>query len=164
MEKENKKDSLGDLKKNYSKFEKKYDLPEFDELNKDFAIERISEEKTDFLIREIRKFMAEKFSEYLRFIEGLLNPVNAPMFIFSVVKLLSAKDKETLSEAYKKLSLIGINLIELDLEFSESREAEFVKSGFSDWQKIKKDLVSIVEVVKKNWNKKSEVNGKSYFG
>ncbi|MGD9276675.1 MAG: hypothetical protein PVJ67_05865 [Candidatus Pacearchaeota archaeon] len=163
MEKD-KKDSLDELKKNYSKLEKKYSLPGFDELNKDFAIERISDEKTLFLIREIRKFMAEKFSEYLRFIEGLLNPVNAPMFIFSVVKLLNANDKEKLSEAYKKLSFVGINLIELDLEFNEDKEAEFIKKGFNEWQKIKKDILKIIEEVKKNWNKKSEVNGKSYFG
>lgn len=159
-----KPDSLKELKERYSKLQKKYSLPDFDELNKDFAIERLSEANTDFLIREIRKFMAEKFSEYLRFIEGLINPANAPMFVFSVVKLLGKDEKEKLQRNYKKLSLIGVNLISLDLDFSEEKETEFIKNSYAQWEEIKEDLIEVLEIVKNNWGKKFEENGKSYFG
>ena len=90
---ENKSD-LGNLKKDYKKIQEKYDLPHFEKLNEDFNIEKIAEVETDFLVREIRRFIADKFSNYLRFIEAILHPVNSPMFIFSIIKSIGADEKK----------------------------------------------------------------------
>jgi hypothetical protein len=161
MEKES---DLEDLKKDYKKVQSKYNLPSFVELNKDFNVEKIAEIQTDFLIREVRKFMADRFSNYLRFVEALLNPANAPMFVFSIVKSISNEEKNKLTEIYKKLAQIEVEIIELDLEFIEDKEAEFVKNSYKTWQEIKSELLEIIKIIKKNWNNKSEVNGKGYFG
>jgi len=158
------KSNLEDLKKDYKKVQEKYNLPDFIELNKDFHIEKIAEIKTEFLIREIRKFMADRFSNYLRFVEALLNPQNAPMFVFSVVKSIGNEDKKKLTEIYKKLAKIEVELIELDIQFVEQKEVEFVKQSYKTWQEIKKDLLDVVKIIKKNWDNKGEVNGKQYFG
>ena len=152
------------LKKDYKKVQKKFELPDFEEFNEDFCIEKIAEAKTDFLIREMRKFMADKFSNYLRFIETILNPVNVPMFVFSVVKTIGAEEKKKLTEIYKKLARIEVELIELDVQFVEKKEAEFVKENYKVWQGIKKNLLEVLGVIRKNWEIKSEVNGKGYFG
>src|SRR3989339_636109 len=85
-----KKSSLQDVKKEYEK------------LNEDFYIERASDVETDFLLREIRKFISDRYSNYMRFVEAILNPVNSPMFIFSVIKLLGKEDKKGLETVYKK--------------------------------------------------------------
>ncbi len=161
MEKES---DLEDLKKDYKKIQEKYNLPSFVELNKDFNIERIADTQTDFLLREVRKFMADKFSNYLKFIEALLNPTNAPMFVFSIVKLISNQEKDRLTEIYKKLAQIEVDIIELDIEFIEDKEAEFIKNSYKTWQEIKVDLLKVIKIIKENWNNKSEVNGKQYFG
>ena len=158
------KSDLENLKKAYQEVQKKYDLPYFEELNKDFQIEKASEIETDFLIREIRKFIADKFSNYLRFIEAILHPVNAPIFIFSIIKSIGVEEKKKLTDIYKKLAKIEIRLIELDVKFLEEKEAEFIKESYEVWQKIKEDMLEIIEVIKKNWDNKSEVNGKGYFG
>lgn len=155
---------LENLKKDYLEIQKKYDLPSFDELNSDFQIEKSAEVETDFLIREIRKFMADKFSNYLRFTEAMLNPVNAPMFVFSIIKLLGVEEKKKLTKIYKTLTKNEIRLIELDIQFSEEKEIDFVKESYKMWQEIKKDLLEIIEVIKKAENNNFEVNGKSYFG
>lgn len=155
---------LGKLKEYYNKLQGKYALPGFDELNKEFNIEKIAENETDFLLREIRKFIAEKSSNCLRFIEAVLNPVNAPMFIFSVVKSLGTEDREKLAEIYKKLSKNEIELLALDVEFSEEKDAAFIKEFYRLWQEIKKELLGIVDAIKKNWDNKSEMKGKDYFG
>ncbi len=160
---ENKSD-LENLKKNYKEIQGEYNLPNFEKLNEDFHIEKLSEIETDFLVREIRKFMADKFSNYLRFIEAILNPVNSPIFVFSVVKSVGVEEKKKLTEIYKKLAKIEIELIGLDIKFIEEKEVEFIKQAYEIWQEIKEDMLSIFEVVKKNWDNKSEVNGKGYFG
>ena len=109
-----KESGLDTLKKAYAKIQKKHGLPSFEELNKDFQIEKISEGETEILVREVRKFMSEKFSNYFRFVEAILHPVNAPMFIFSIVKLITPEEKNKLTMIYKKLAEAELNLIELD--------------------------------------------------
>lgn len=158
------KSKLELLKKKYSVLHEKYNLPEFEKLNEDFYIEKAAEVDTDYPIREIRRFIADKFSNYLRFIEAILNPVNAPIFVFSITKSIDAKEKEKLSEVYKKLAKIEVNLIEIDIQFSEEKEAEFIKESYEIWQDIKKYLLTFIEVVKKGWDNKIEKNNKNYFG
>jgi len=156
--------NLENLKKAYQKVQEKYDLPDFEKLNEDFQIEKLSEIETDFLLREIRKLIADRFFNYARFVESLLNPVNVSMLVFSVIKTLDVKGKERLTEIYKKLAKREIELIELDINSTEEKEAEFIKESYRLWQDIKKDFLSIIKIVKKNWDNKSEVNGKGYFG
>lgn len=155
---------LEDLKKEYKKLQKKHGLPEFSKLNEDFQIEKVAEVETEHLIREIRKFMADKFSNYLRFVEVILNPVNAPMFVFSFIKSISMDEKNKLIKIYKKLAKTEIRLIELDTDFSEKGEADFIKKNYELWKEIKKDILSVTEAVKRNWDNKFETNGKGYFG
>ena len=161
---EKKESELEKLKENYKKIEKTYNLPSFDKLNIDFAIEKIAEIETDFLMREITRVMAEKFSNYLRFVELVLNPVNSPMFIFSLIKTMGEDEKKKFSEIYKRLARIELDLIEADVDFSEKKEAEFINSSYKTWINMKKDFLDVIEKIKSNWDNKSENNNKAYFG
>ena len=161
---EHKESKLEELKENYKKLQKAYNLPDFDKLNTDFSIEKVAEVETDFLIREIGRIMAEKFSNYLRFVEIVINPTNSPMFIFSVIKTIGENEKKKLSEMYKELAKIELTLIELDVDFSEKKEAEFIISSYKTWTNIKKDFLDVFEKIKSNWDNKSENNNKAYFG
>ena len=155
---------LEKFKKEYSKLETKHKLPTFDELNKDFQIEKIAEVESDFLIREIRKAISDKPYTYLRFVETLINPANAPMSVLSLVKTLGSNEKDKLAEVYKKLVRNEAMLIEADIDFSEDKEAKFINETYTMWQEIKKDLLEVLAVVNKSWDNKSETNGKNYFG
>ena len=159
-----KESHLENLKKDYAKIQKKYNLPSFKEFDEEFHIEKAAEAETDLLITEIRRFMGDKLSNYLRFIEAILNPANAPMFVFSFIKSIGAEEKKKLAEIFKKLAKIEIKLIELDIEFSEKKEVEFIKESYKEWQDMKKELLNIINEVKKNWDTKSEANDKGYFG
>lgn len=156
--------NLQELKENYKEIQEKYNLPAFERLNEDFHIEKIAENETELLIREVRKFMADRLFNYLRFIESFLNPVNVPMFVFSVIKIITPKEKEKLTEIYKKLAKMEVDLIELDIQFSEQKEAQFIKESYKIWQDIKEDMLKIVEVIKNNWDNKNETDNKGYFG
>ena len=159
-----KESKLEKLKKDYLKIQKKYNLPEFDKLNRDFSIEKTADSETDFLIREIRKVIAEKMSGYLRFTEMLINPTNAPIFVFSIIKNLGVREKKDLSEMYKKMAKNEIKLIGIDIEFSEEKEAEFIKDSYKLWQRLKRDFLNIVGTIEKNWDNKFEVDKKGYVG
>lgn len=159
-----KESKLENLKKDYAKLQKKHNLPPFEKLNEDFHIEKTAEVESDILIREIRKLVADKLAGYLRFTEMLLNPVNVPMFIFSILKNLGIEEKKQLSEVYKKLAKNEVKLIRVDVEFSEQKEAEFIKSSYKLWQGLKKDILELLNDVEKKEDNKFEINKKGYFG
>jgi len=161
MEKENK---LLKFKKEYAKLQKKHGLPKFEEINQDFHIDRAAEVETDLPIVEIRKHIADKMAGYLRFSESLLNPTNAPMFVFSIIKTLGPEEKKRLSEIYKKLAKNEFNLIKTDVEYSEEKEAKFIKDSYAIWQDLKKDVLYILKEVERKWDNKFETNNKGYFG
>lgn len=158
------KSSLKKIKEEYKEFQKKYSLEDFDELNKDFQVEKIAELETDFLLREIRKLISERFLEYLKLVETILNPMNNSMFIFSLVKSVDSKSKKILTEVYKKLARIQLEILKLDLEYSEEDEAEFIKNSCLFWKEIQKEMSKVLKAINKNWDNKSQVNSRKYFG
>jgi len=155
--------NLDELKKRYAEIQEKHGLPGFQEMNEEFGIEKADIEKFDILIREIRKYVIDKVLNYMRFIEGILNPSNSPMFIFSVVKALESGDKERLTEIYKKFSKIELDLIEIDLKFSEEKEASFIKNTYSDWKEVQTELLDILGKIKANWDKEAVKGDKSFI-
>ncbi len=163
MVKKSEESKLAKLKKDYKKLQEKYKLPSFEKLNEDFGIEKAIDSETDFPIREIRKQISEKVYNYLRLVETLINPVNAPMSIMSIVKAFGADEKNKLVEIYKKLVKSEWELIEIDLEFSEKKEAEFIKEIYGIWQHIKKDIIEVVDAVSKNWERKTQNSNRKYF-
>ncbi len=156
---------LSELKNKYSALQKKHSLPGFKEMNEDFYIEKIAENETDILIREVRRMVGDRLANYMRLLENLLNPVNVPMFVFSIIKLLGSEEKKKISDKYKELIKNEIKFLERDLEFNESKEAEFIKESFELWQDIKKDLAPVFEKVEKNWKPNADsTETKGYFG
>ena len=152
------------LRNEYEKLKNNYALPEFLELNKTFDIEEI-EPETEFLLRKIRRYISEKIGGYMRFIEILLNPSNAPMFFFKLIKKLDNSDKEALSVMYDTLGRIELETISLDLEYDEKKEALFIRKLHDVFnQEIKKELLKILKKLENGEdNRKKESNG-SYFG
>lgn len=163
-EKTQEKNSLSELRQEYDKFKEKYELPEFSKLNQIFDVEDIDIE-TEFFLRKIRRVVSERISGYLRFVEIILNPSNAPMFFFKLIKKLEEEDKKQLSEVYDILGKCEIEIIALDLDYSEKKEAEFIKKIFDV---LNEDISKrILVVVKKMGNGKEEVEKveiRSYFG
>ena len=59
--------NIAELKKRYENLTKKYKIPGFVELNKDFEIEKLDKE-IDFLLRAIRKLIMEKIVNSMSFL------------------------------------------------------------------------------------------------
>lgn len=152
------------LKEEYEKLQKKHKLPSFKELNEDFHIEKIADTETEFLIREVRKNLGDKLANYMRFLENLLSPVNVPMSIFSIVKVLDSEDKKKLSDIYKELMKKELKFLELELVFNEQKEVQFINESYKFWQDVKKDLLKLIEKINEKWDDKSETSNKGYYG
>jgi hypothetical protein len=154
---------MEDIRKDYDLFKNKYDLPDFTKLNEYFDIEDLGEFETEFLLRRIRKIIAEKIAGYLRFFEVILNPSNAPIFFFKIIKKLDNKDRDNLNRIYERFGNLEIEMVRLDLEYSEKKEAEFIKSIFKIFSDIKADVLEILDKMLSNGDNE-EVGKGSYFG
>jgi len=154
---------LEKLKKDYARLQKKYKLPPFKILNEEFEIERASERETETLLREIRKAMTEKAITVLRFLEMMLNPANAPLFMFSVIKKLSPGNRRLMEEIYSKLSDFEISAIKLDLSYDEKKEASFIKEGTKKWLEMKDNLERLGDALETAWRESEEEAGKKEY-
>jgi len=158
------KSSLEKLKEDYEIIRKKYNFPSFDEMNKEFFIEKLAESETDILVRELRKQVGDRLANYMRFMETLINPVNVPMFVFSLVKSLSSEDKTKLGEMYNLLAKKEIEFIKLDISFSESGEVKFINESVDLWKIIQTDFSEIILRLESKLDDKAEVRDRDYFG
>jgi len=155
---------LTELKEKYEVLRKKFNLPDFNSLNKVFDIEEIDSE-SDLLVRKIRRFLSEKLAGYMRFIEVLLNPSNAPIYFFKLIKKLDEIDRETLSVMYDKLGKIEIETISLDLNYNEEKEGEFIKKLYRLYEDdVRLKLLEILGKLGNGDNNKKKDNSGSYFG
>jgi hypothetical protein len=166
MENKKQKQDLDKFKKDYKNLAEKYSLPNFKEINEKFEIERLYEKETELLLREIRKFMAERISHYLRSVELFFNPGSAPLFFMKMLKNLKLEDKKKLEVIYEKLSHLEVDSFCLDvtIPYDEKKEADFLKKAYEEFDDIMGVLKQIMEKIKISLEEKSEYKGKTYFG
>jgi hypothetical protein len=157
--------SLDEIKKEYDILKNKYKLPEYSDLNRLFDLEGLETSTKEFLLRKIRRLISETTANYLRFLETLLNPTNAPAFFFKLLRKMDPKDKENLGDIYERIGKMEIKIIQLDLDYNEAKEAEFIKLSYEIFDKeIKKQLVEIIDRLTKEGNSVSKEYTKSYLG
>ena len=156
--------NLENLKKQYDRHAKKYKLPEFNELNENFEIDKV-EKDSEFLLRMLRKVMMEKIVNSLSFLEMLLNPVNTPRLYAMYARSMSVEDRKEIERIYGALGQLSINSLDLEIDYSEEKEAEAIKLIFQTWNSIKPDFRIVFENMKKSLiSEESAKKEKSYFG
>jgi hypothetical protein len=157
-------DSEQKMKKEFEKLRDKYSLPSFDTLAEEFDAEKVFEKDSGFLLRDIRRAIAEKIGAYVHMLESLINPVSTPLFIYSVLKTCSPEQKNNLKKLYDELSGFQFKIMKLDTLYKEEAESEFIKQATKKWQGLKKEIYEVLDCFDKEYGKSSEHANKSYFG
>lgn len=153
---------LKELKSGYEKLAKKYKLPSFSELNRDFEIEKLDKD-TELLLRTIRKFMMEKTVNSINFLEMLINPVNMPRMYMPYVRTMDTEDRKIIDKIYGRLAQLTLESLQLEVHSQEEAEAELIKKSFATWKELKQDFSRIITNIR---NPREFVSKKerSYFG
>lgn len=159
-------ENFNGLIKAYVLLAKKYKqvkMPSFDELNRDFEIEKIENQDTDFVLRTIRKKMMEKIVNSTGFLEMLMNPVNSPRMYQNCVRSLNSEDMKLVEKIYSLFSKIILEALQLEVEYSEKREAEMIRHIYNNWNMMKSSFNAVLQRLKclEISDIKKE---KSYFG
>ena len=155
---------LKNLKKEYENLKEKYGLPSFDELNKNFEIEKLQDRERNYLLRDIRRTLVEKDISYFKFLEMFLNPGSGPMFFMALTNNLNAEEKNKIEDIYFKLGKFELDSVSLDNDSTEKEEAEFIKSFFEEWKNLKSDFGELMESIEEVWEREVEKGDKGYLG
>ena len=153
-----------DFKPTYNELKLKHNLPEFEKLAEDFDIEKITDKEPIFPTREIRRVINEKITAYLHLFETLINPNAPPMFIFSILRNTSDKNKDNIREIYKTLSKIQVEAMKLDTIYKEDAEIKFINETFEAWQKLKLTIYKLIENFEASFEENDTSQKRSYFG
>src|SRR3989344_3905253 len=138
--------TIEQLKTKYAVIQKKYGLPAFDEINKNFYLDTRLVIDSEYFVREISNAIRRKIADALGYVEGFLNPQNLPRFYFSYIKSMSTEDRKAVEDSYYNLSLAFSKAIVMDVEYDEKKDVEMIKMMIYAWNKSKKD----VEMIMKN--------------
>jgi hypothetical protein len=141
------------IKEEYNKLQKKYNLPKFEDINHDFEITAI--EKTDFLLREIRKKISEKIELLAKLLEGVLQP-ETTLTHFKESNVFSEEEREIIYALFRKLMFYDRFSIETSLNETDAKTADFLKTFWKDWTSIKASLEKAIKKIKESWEEETE--------
>lgn len=156
-----------DFKKEYEKLKKKYSsLPDFKRLNDQFEFSAMKDfpEDKEFLLRNIRRKINDRFVNLSRFIEEVLNPNPGSIVGITESKNFNIKDRERLRDLLKNLMLLERKSLLLEIEFDNNREVEFIKNALNSWNGIKSDFKPFIKTMMDSWDTEEEKQTNHYFG
>ncbi len=138
-----------EIEKQYSELKKRYNLPEFKEIN--FELEISDLEETSFLLRAIIRRIAEKLDFYSTMIEEVLQPDASNLYAMHEIRYFDENEKKQMYELYIQLMNFNRQSIELSLERNEKHEADFINNFLHDWKSIKNELLKFVKKMRDSW-------------
>ena len=133
------------VEKAYETLCKKYKLPEYAELDKEFLVSTIEETKN--LSASIRQKMIERIEPVIEFVEHLIQPDTNSLADMYECKYIDAEDKSHLFGIYKKLMKVYRTFFELELLQNEKEDCHFIASFPSEWAQMKEELIDRKSVV-----------------
>src|SRR3989338_10898788 len=124
-----------DIGKEYSNLSKKYKLPKFKEIDKEFEVSALDNEK--FLIKNILRSISEKLEFYIEAIGSLVHPDGSSISSMYEIRFFTEDEKNGMYRLFKKLMKTDRNVIELVLKNDEKEQSDFLNKFFTDWQDMK---------------------------
>ena len=145
------------VKEEYVKLAKKYKLPSFEELEKNFQISEIEDSKSRNLLISIRKKMCEKLNYFMEILKNIVQPDSDSVVLYEA-SAFSRDEKAQIFNLFKKFMLIKRESLGLDIESCDEEEAKFISKLYNEWNADKKFLLNVVKRMKEAWLKNGSSN------
>lgn len=157
-------DVIGKLKEKYAPFQKKYNLPKFDDLDREFKLYNVDEYTTDIMF-DIRRQITAVLTSINAYILPILMPLEGE--IVSLVESAGVKKdvKVKMNVLFKKIQYFNHKGIAASLK-SEKDMVDYVKEIWKDWPSMKKDMAFFADKLTLVWEKeqRSEKEDVGYMG
>ena len=154
-----------DIKQEYQILSKKYKLPDFDVLDKEFEVSSIQDINEKFLIRAIRRRINEKIAFFIRIIDGILHPVSSSVISTYENRFFSDEEKQEALKVMRKLMQLDRKGLKIDIDPDINLDVDFINNVFTNFNEIKSKIKKIAFKMEEAWSKeKEEKFSDIYFG
>jgi len=166
MEKDQKSETKCDKKSDdacavlYDSFEKKYSLPDFEFMQKEFDIVDF---ESKFVLKEIREKLKDKFDYSSKVIETLFQP-EGDFSSFLETKRFENGVKDEYFTAYKRLRFLVREAQTLYFKNDDSLDSDYIKNSLKSWEELKPVLIDLMEKFKSCWTDEGLKDDVKYFG
>lgn len=166
MDKDQKADAKCDKKSDdacaalYDSFRKKYSLPDFEFMQKEFDI---IDFETKFVLKEIREKIKDKFDISSKVIETLFQP-EGDFSSFIETKRFENGVKDEYFIAYKRLRYLVREAQVLYFKNDDALDSEYIISSLKAWEDLKPVIIDLVERLKACWTDETSKDDVKYFG
>jgi len=143
------------IKEAYDKLKKEHPiLPDFDKINKEFEIELLESDK--FLLRHIKRKIAERMEPVLDLLENSLNPDPNSLTAMYECRCFTNGEKKQIIEVFRHLMEQYRSLLETDLIGENKTDAETIRKIYDIWHQDKKIILPLFKKLRECWQKHVE--------
>ncbi len=151
------------FQKYYQSLSKKYNLPSFKDLNKEFEISTI--DQSSFSVRAIRRKMFEKLVLFSKITESILFPSTDTLSTMYESKFFTEEEKDKVSQTYIQIMIFARKFLKADVSPDEKTDVDLIKKLYKEWPKFKKEIEWIVDKMELCWEEKdTKFKDMLYFG
>ena len=136
------------FRERYEQQAKKFKLPSFDDLEKEFNISEIENPKN--MIRDIREKIGEKIHNCCELLDQMLQPDTNLSSLYES-RVFSEEHKIEIFEMYKKLMRLKRKANFLYVQNDEKADAEFISDCLNEWVQVKPGLSGILKKMEESW-------------
>ena len=139
---------LKEIKAKYEKARKKYSLPKFEDIDREFEIRLIDDQ--GFIIKEVRRAILTHIQNLGNFFMPVLDPHPSELHSLVEMSAFNKHEKDKLFLFYKKLYHLIHKGITTSV-ISEKAETDFIKEVWKLWPQIKKEAKSYMDKITAEW-------------
>ncbi len=140
------------MKQEYLKLKKKYSLPDYNLLNKEFEIQAIDLATAGLPIKAILRAIMGKLGLFANYIEIVISPINQTIHSLVEVNNTSEENRKEMYNFYKKLSFLIHEMAETELK-EEKDVAKYINNFMKEWPEIKQKQMKYLNIIKEAWKK-----------
>jgi len=143
------------IKEAYKQLRKEHPiLPEFDTINKEFEIARI--ETDQFLLKDIKKKIAERFEPLIELFEHTINPDPNSFIDMTECRCFTDGEKKQVLDVFRHLMEQYRSLLETDLVGEDEVDAQTIQRVYGVWMQDKKQMLPFLKKIRECWQKHVE--------
>jgi len=151
----------------YGKLSEKYGLPDLDDMDYHFQLLDTIGEKgyvPSYPLRFTRRNMVNVFYGWINYLHNFIMPNRQSAILMEEADAFSEEQKKEIIALIKEIMFINRLSTKLDLELSEEKDAEFIRTYYQEWPNIKEKLQEFAAINLKSWRKDIPNETKHYFG
>ena len=148
------------IEEKYNRLKAKYNLPDFREINNAFEISLI--EKDEFLLREIRRKLADKIAFFAGIMGGSVSPDSVPGALIEFGNI-DDEDAKKVFDIYKKLMYWERYSAQNSALGDDKKDAEFIRAFYEAWKTLRNEIAEILGELKESWKKKAKKEDGEYL-